>query len=374
MKSLSINQHNSSKIRTIFSIALIQILLTTKLPLYAQNVENTFYHTAHMNHGINISLLENITSTNTLPQLNDLTFRLHTCIRYGFRTIRLPVAFDAWLQKDKHFFTPELWRLLDRAVKIACKDSNKLIISYHRGVLSNDNYSLESVRISRMWSQIAKRYSHVSNFHLYLEPYNEPVMDEWRWQHAFGLITDSIRQWNQDRVLIYGATNYNSIYELSRITPLAIPGIIYTFHFYEPFLFTHQGASWAGKQCATTGLPFPYNEQHMPPMNIMVKNTWGEHRYYTYPQEATDSAVYHKIQIVANWASQNKTAIICGEFGSHKAYADADSRCKYTTTVLAALNHYYIPGLYWDFDKEFGIYTEGEFLPCYRNLFNLKKR
>ncbi|WP_027166720.1 cellulase family glycosylhydrolase [Mesorhizobium sp. WSM3224] len=53
---------------------------------------------------------------------------------------------------------------------------------------------------------------------------------------------------------------YSNAESLARIDPKAIAddNIIWTFHSYDPFLLTHQGASWAGDFIQyVTGLPYP---------------------------------------------------------------------------------------------------------------------
>ena len=53
---------------------------------------------------------------------------------------------------------------------------------------------------------------------------------------------------------------YSNADALARIDPKAIPddNVIWTFHSYDPFLLTHQGATWAGDFIRyVTGLPYP---------------------------------------------------------------------------------------------------------------------
>ncbi|MEW6633172.1 MAG: cellulase family glycosylhydrolase [Pseudomonadota bacterium] len=53
---------------------------------------------------------------------------------------------------------------------------------------------------------------------------------------------------------------YSNAASLAKVDPKAIPddNIIWTFHSYDPFLLTHQGATWAGDFIPyVTGLPYP---------------------------------------------------------------------------------------------------------------------
>lgn len=115
-------------------------------------------------------------------------------------------------------------------------------------------------------------------------------------------MVSALRKADKQRTFIIGATNYISIYELSRFVRLADENIIYTVHFYEPFLFTRQGAPWLGNQAATVGVPFPYNVEKFPALNSKAKNTSGESNYYQYKNDGNEQSVKGKLQIVKNWA------------------------------------------------------------------------
>ena len=60
--------------------------------------------------------------------------------------------------------------------------------------------------------------------------------------------------------LILTGACYSNAASLAKIDPKTIPddNIIWTFHSYDPFLLTHQGATWAGDFIPyVTGLPYP---------------------------------------------------------------------------------------------------------------------
>jgi endoglucanase len=138
---------------------------------------------------------------------------------------------------------------------------------------------------------------------------------------------------------------------------LADDNIIYTFHFYEPFLFTHQGADWVGDQVATTGIPFPYDAKKYPPINPQVIGTWGESNYYQYKNDGNEQAVHDKLQIVKNWSNKYYVPVLCGEYGVYNKYTDADSRCRYIKTVRKNLKLLGMPGVLWDYNTNFSIFS-----------------
>ncbi|MGN6180627.1 MAG: glycoside hydrolase family 5 protein, partial [Mucilaginibacter sp.] len=174
---------------------------------------------------------------------------------------------------------------------------------------------------------------------------------------AYNIVT-AIRKVDKRRTLLVGASNYNSIYELSRFVRLADENIIYAFHFYEPFFFTHQGAEWIGDQVATTGVPFPYERgKNFPSLNPKAKNTPGESHYNEYPRDGNEQSIHDKLTLVKNWASHYDVPIICSEYGVYNKYAGLDSRCRYIKAVRTQLKALAIPGILWDYNSTFSIFT-----------------
>ena len=97
------------------------------------------------------------------------------------------------------------------------------------------------------------------------EPMNEPVIDctddrtnLWpdRLQRLYAAARASATRLT---VVLTGAC-YSGAEALAKVEPKAIPddNVIWTFHSYDPFLLTHQGATWTGDFIQyVTGLPFP---------------------------------------------------------------------------------------------------------------------
>jgi len=306
--------------------------------------------------GISISWLDQTWNKAILDtfEVNKNDFKVLKTL--GFKTIRLPVAFAYFesegIPDDKVFVR------IDKVIR-ECKIYNfKLIIDYHYGKLNDTNYFTETPKIIALWLKLTKRYRHESPDNLFFELYNEPPhMNPQIWKDAAYNIVTAIRKIDRERTLLVGASNYNSLYELSRFVRLADSNIIYIFHFYEPFLFTHQGAEWVGDQVATVGVPFPYNGENFPKINPKAKNTSGEKNYNEYPIDGNEQSVKDKLQIVKNWGDKYDVPIICGEYGVYNKYADLDSRCRYIRAVRANLKAMHIPGILWDYNTNFSIFN-----------------
>ena len=97
------------------------------------------------------------------------------------------------------------------------------------------------------------------------EPMNEPVVDceddhTNLWPDRLQRLYAAARASATRLTIVLTGACYSGAEALARIDPKAIPddNVIWTFHSYDPFLLTHQGATWAGDFIQyVTGLPFP---------------------------------------------------------------------------------------------------------------------
>lgn len=328
---------------------------TTKAKQAAiSNIKMMFKRAESLNNGMNLSWLEQTWSKNILNDTSITEKDFALLKKLGFKTIRLPVAFTHF-EKNDIPLDSVLLRISD--VLGWCKKYGfNMILDYHYGNLNNDNYYTETQHIIDLWQKVTQAYINESDSRLFFEIYNEPTVKDEIWKDAAYNIVTAIRKIDKKRTLLVGASNYNSIYELSRFVRLADENIIYTFHFYEPFFFTHQGAAWVGDQVATTGVSFPYNEEKFPPMNPKVKGTWGETNYYKYKNDGKEGSLMDKLNgYVKPWSDKYKVPVICTEYGAYNK-ADEYSRCRYIKAMRHTLKTLNIPGMIWEYNSGFSIF------------------
>ncbi len=361
---LLLNENTSMK--KIFSVLFLLALFAkshTSAQALAKNKPSVsatrtaaFKRAKSLDNGISFSWLEQSWNKDILKEQIIVESDFILLKQLGFKSVRLPIAFRFF--EDQKTPLEDVLVQVDRVLNLCNKYDLKLVIDYHHGQLDDNNYLTETAKIVNLWLILTKRYKGVSADNLLFEIYNEPLaMNPQIWKDAAYNITTAIRKIDTKRTLIIGASNYNSIYELSRFVRLSDENIIYTFHFYEPFLFTHQGAEWVGDQMATTGVRFPYSAENFPTLNSKAKNTWGETNYNQYKFDGTEQALFDKLTIIKKWGDKYRVPILCGEYGAYNK-ADLDSRCRYITAMRKTLKTLNIPGMLWDYNGTFSIFTD----------------
>src|SRR6202012_2342656 len=127
--------------------------------------------------------------------------------KLGFSTIRLTVAFTYFV--DKKIPLTQVFKLINKVLKLCKEHDFTLIIDYHYGRLKNDNYLTETPHIIDLWQKVAKEYINESPDRLFFEIYNEPEVSDQIWKDAAYNIVEGIRKIDQKRTLLVGASNFN---------------------------------------------------------------------------------------------------------------------------------------------------------------------
>lgn len=249
----------------------------------------------------------------------------------GFETIRLPVKWSAHAadaspyQVDERFFV----RVDEIVTKALDHDLNVVLNIHHYDEFYADPDGHEA-RFLALWKQIAARFAGRSQrlvFELLNEP-RDPLTAE-RWNAIFPKALAVVRETNPDRWVMVGPGQWNSIDGLTKLKLPEDKRLIVTVHYYSPFHFTHQGASWAEGSDAWLG------------------TEWGS--------EDDKAAVRRDIEQAAAWAKLHDRPLFFGEFGAYSK-ADMESRVRWTTFVRSEAERLGMSWAYWEFGSGFGAF------------------
>jgi endoglucanase len=140
--------------------------------------------------------------------------------------------------------------------------------------------------LTKVWSQTASHLKDRSDYILY-EILNEPHgITTSAWGTIQNQVISAIREKDTRHMIVVGGSGYNSYSELANLPHYSDNNLLYTFHFYDPFMFTHQGASWTAPSMEPlSGVPFPYNATSMPACPSSLKGTWIESSLNSYPSD-----------------------------------------------------------------------------------------
>ncbi len=279
----------------------------------------------------------------------------------GCDVIRLPINLHAMTSgAPAYTIDPLFFSFLDEAVNWAEELNLHLILDNHSFDPIADTQPQVETILEKVWPQMAQHYKDRSE-RIYYEILNEPHgISDAQWNAIQGRIIQAIRRHDTRHTIIVGATNFNSYQNLAQLPVYPDSKLIYTFHFYDPFLFTHQGATWvAPSLLPLANMPFPYRAQDMPPLPNSLRGTWMESAYNNYRQDGTVAKVKQLIDIAAQFKQTRQVPVFCGEFGVLMDYSRPADRVFWYNEVRRYLEEKGIAWTSWDYHYGFGLFNPG---------------
>lgn len=304
----------------------------------------------------------------------------------GFEGIRLPIDFDLYVESttgsgDSLAVTvhQDLFDVIDAFDEWTRAHGLSLTIDYHQYGTLPDKAKADSIATAvQLWAKVAEHVAGNPREDLFLELFNEPELSfggidptPAEWGAIAERMIAAIRASDSEHTIIFGDTEWYGIGPLSRREPFADQNIIYAFHTYEPFIFTHQGATWANLGSAHD-LPYPYDPERWSPyyselgFNVAMEPfiLTAAQSYY---REGNRAAIRNRILAAKQWAVSHDVPVICNEFGAFDGTSRLEDRARYYTDLISVFEELAIPWQHW-----FMIMSEtGEVIPEYRQAMGL---
>jgi len=180
----------------------------------------------------------------------------------GFQTVRLPVRFsnhaatNAPYAIDAAFMTR-----VEQVVDSARAAGLRVILDLHhyedpQGDLFTDPAG-QTVRFAALWKQVAERFKNKDG-QVWFELINEPhgSLTHANLRSVIDPALREVRLTNPTRPVVIGGEFWSGIASLATLPLPDDAYLVATFHSYDPFNFTHQGAPWV-TPALPTGVTYP---------------------------------------------------------------------------------------------------------------------
>jgi photosystem II stability/assembly factor-like uncharacterized protein len=193
--------------------------------------------------------------------------------------------------------------------------------------------SIEPVLLAA-WTQMASHYKNRSNLVMY-EVLNEPHgISDADWNTIQEHAIEAIRTEDGFHTIVVTPANWSGYDNLDALPEYTDDNLLYTFHFYAPHLFTHQGTTWGDPVPEDlTGVSFPYDSLTMPPLPESLQGTWWEDMYNDYPDEGNEAWVKSQLDIADQFQSERNVRLWCGEFGAYEPASPSEDRAAWIGIV-----------------------------------------
>ena len=219
-----------------------------------------------------------------------------------------------------------------------------------------DGRAVES--FGNFWRAFARHLSVRDPERVFLEVINEPIVeDPYRWMGIQAKLIAAIREGAPRHTIIATAHRWSGHNEFLFLEPVADANVIYNFHFYEPHLFTHQGATWGWELWRyLKKVPYPSSPQSVAPILPTIINEQLRAALMKYGEEQWNaSRIDAEIAKVAAWARKHNVAVTCNEFGVYRKEALPADRAAWIHDVRSTLEKYGIGWTMWDYQGGFAV-------------------
>jgi len=232
--------------------------------------------------------------------------------------------------------------------------------------LATDDAFVE--QFADFWRALARHYSALDPERIFFEVLNEPELhDPYRWYGIEAKLVSVIRESAPQHTIIVTGAHWSADDDLVFLEPLRDPNVVYTFHFYEPYIFTHQGATWAENYTHfLKGVPYPSDPEAAHKAAALVPDPIHRLAVVRYGVSHWNAErIDADIGQVIEWARKWDVSVICNEFGVYRKAADPSDRAAWITDVRTTLEKYGIGWTMWDYSGGFGVVTkqQGQAVP-----------
>ncbi len=250
---------------------------------------------------------------------------IKTISSWGLDHVRLPVDYEL-IETEAGTPKESGYKYIDNCLSWCKKHGLRMIIDLHKtaGYSFNDAFgeanslfSSETMqsRFVGLWERIAARYAKDRETVVF-ELLNEIVEEEdsGPWNALSRRAVEAIRKYASETPVIIGGIQWNSVRGVGLLDAPYDKNVVYTFHFYEPFVFTHQKAYWVAEMPKDFGIGYPATMEEY----RRAYNSIGEKAEQIFRSGCTEMGaelLEAMFMEAIEAADRQGAALYCGEYG-----------------------------------------------------------
>jgi endoglucanase len=250
----------------------------------------------------------------------------------GFATVRLPVRFSAHALADAPYtidpaFMARVHHVLD--INVAAGLNVILDMHHYEELFTDPNANI--TRFAELWRQVAADFRGAPS-NVWFELINEPNgrLNDSNLMAVLTPALAAVRTSNPTRPVIIGGQNWSGIESLATVAFPNDPNIVATFHYYDPFDFTHQGAPWVNPVMPTGRM---------------------------FGTAADNAQLNAALQKVTSFISRTGRVPFLGEYGAYDPIPE-DQRVSYYRTITSAFASIGIQSCAWGYTNTFNLWRD----------------
>ena len=286
---------------------------------------------------------------------------------WGLDHIRVPIDYNL-VEDEEGNYKENGFNYISKAISWAQKYNLNMILDLHKTYgyafdsVENDFFENEShqERFYKLWEEFAKRFGKFEKM-LSFELLNEITKKEYCdiWNEISHKCIKRIRKFAPKIKILVGGYYSNSIDALPDLYPPFDDNIVYNFHFYEPLIFTHQGAPWISTMNTSYRVSLDDSCEVLNKGSIEnLTHDFVGHNFVDDSLPLNESYFENMIKSAVRISEERDVPIYCGEYGVINLATPHDT-LKWYRMFSSVMNKYQIGRAAWTYKQmDFGIIDE----------------
>ena len=268
-------------------------------------------------------------------------------VRLGFDQIVLEERPGIWRE--------EIFQIMEHFINWCKKYGLGVVLNLHKAVGNYcdiqeevqllDDEGLQN-RFVKFWEKMEERFSEYQEVVFELLNEVRDVEPE-KWNRLSEKTILAIRKKNKHRKIIIGSTSWNSVLTLEQLQVYDDENVIYTFHTYAPFSFTHQqGCLQPATLYYNRKMPYPGDIEMYRDYEKVV---FGRENTYEDYSVMDKKFLFDSLRPAVEFIQKNPDKILwCGEFGTIR-HCRMEWRENWMRDVITFLKQNDIPYCVWNY-------------------------
>lgn len=210
-------------------------------------------------------------------------------------------------------------------------------------------------RFMKLWKEIATRFKDYPD-QVAFEPLNEVVMYEVHdaWNKVASNYIKMMREIVPEAYIVIGGVCYNAVTTVPLIDVPLDDKIVYNFHCYEPFIFTHQGAYWVDNMPSDFRVDYPRTLEEYRKISHELSKDLAGAIFDEGVGEIGEPFFESLFAPAIEKAVKDGRAMYCGEYGVIDL-ANNEDKIKWLKDIHSVFDKHGIGRALWNYkEKDFG--------------------
>lgn len=289
---------------------------------------------------------------------------IETIKSWGLDHVRLPLDYNV-VQNEDGSFVESGFKHIDDCISWCKEFGLKIVLDLHKccGFIFDDAeycsfFTDEKLQqmFKDLWMELTRRYGkeEIVAFELLNEVTELRMAEPWN-----RISTETIKMIHKivpEKTIIIGGVYNSSIFGLSLLPKPVDENVVYTFHCYDPMVFTHQNAGWVSQMPKGYHIEYKLPVSELRSESLRLFGTDYDAQFEGLTDGVIDESFFeHDLTGALKIMEKYDIPLYCGEYGVIDQ-ADRKSTLAWYKDIHKVLDKYNIVRSAWTYKKmDFGI-------------------